>query len=627
MAENYITVEQLTKTYGEKTLFKNIGFGINKGQKTALVAANGSGKTTLLKIIAGKETSDSGEVSYRKGLSVGYLEQHPLQGVSASIMDVLFESPTPIMRAVRAYEQALAAVRRNDTAESQSQLTKAIADMDACEAWNYESQIKEILGKLNITDLQQNVANLSGGERKKVALCMVLMSRSDVLLLDEPTNHLDISMIEWLEDYLAKSNLSLLIVSHDRYFIDKVSTDIYELEQGEINRYQGNFAYYLEKKAERQQQQAAFQAKAKNLYRKELEWVRRMPQARGTKSRARLEAFEELQDSLSVPKVQEAKDFSVKAQRLGSKILEINNVSKRYEGRSIIEDFSHTYKKGDKIGIVGTNGCGKTTLLDIITGKLKPDCGKVITGQTIQIGYYTQTTPVEKPDTRAIDIIKRSSDSIQLADGSRMSASQYLNHFGLPPQKQFTPYELLSGGEKRLLYLLSVLIANPNFLILDEPTNDLDIYTQMKLEAFLEDYTGCLLVVSHDRHFLDRICSQLFVFRPNGQIKEFPYNYTTYIEREKSLQKEAQSKEKTVKTETQKPKIRSEKRKLSYKETREKEEIEKTLPELEKQREEIEQSLNGGGLSAEELLKVSTEYQQVKEKMDEMELRWLELSE
>ncbi len=627
MAENYITVEQLTKTYGEKTLFDNIGFGINKGQKTALVAANGSGKSTLLKIIAGKETSDSGEVSYRKGLSVGYLEQHPLQGVSASIMDVLFESPTPIMRAVREYEQALAAVRQNDNAETQAQLTRAIAEMDVCEAWNYESQIKEILGKLNITDLQQNVATLSGGERKKVALCMVLMSRSDVLLLDEPTNHLDISMIEWLEDYLAKSNLSLLIVSHDRYFIDKVSTDIYELEQGGIHRYQGNFAYYLEKKAERQQQQAAFQAKAKNLYRKELEWIRRMPQARGTKSRARIEAFEELQETLSVPQIQEAKDFSVKAQRIGSKILEINNISKRYEGRSIIEDFSHTYKRGDKIGIVGTNGCGKTTLLDIITGKLKPDSGKVITGQTIQIGYYTQTTPVEKPDTKVIDIIRRSSDSIQLADGSRMSASQYLTHFGLPPQKQFTNYELLSGGEKRLLYLLSILIANPNFLILDEPTNDLDIYTQMKLEAFLEDYTGCLLVVSHDRHFLDRICSQLFVFRPEGKIKEFPYNYTTYIEREKAAQKETQSKEKSPKTEFQKPKTQSEKRKLSYKEQREKEEIEKTLPELEKRREEIEQSLNGGSLSAEELLKASTEYQQVKEQIDEMELRWLELSE
>ena len=543
MAENYITVENLSKSYGEKPLFENIGFGINKGQKTALVAANGSGKSTLLKILAGKEPYDDGKLSFRKNISVAYLEQQPLQGVQASIMDVIFESDSPLMKTVKRYEQAVRAVQRDPSPKVQQELTNAISEMDSISAWNYESEVKEILGKLQIDDLEQSVATLSGGERKKVALCMVLLSNSEVLLLDEPTNHLDIQMIEWLENYLSKANQSLLVVSHDRYFIDAISTDIYELDNYTINKYHGNFAYYLEKKAERQQQQAAWQAKARNLYKKELEWIRRMPQARGTKSRSRIEAFEQLEQQLQQKVEQESKTFSVKSRRIGSKILEINNITKTYDDRVIIDDFSHTYKRGDKIGIVGSNGCGKTTFLEVITGKAKADRGKVTIGQTITIGYFTQNTPTEKPDTRVIDIIRRSTDSITLADGTHLSASQYLTYFGIPPQKQFTEYSLLSGGERRLLFLLEILITNPNFLILDEPTNDLDIYTQMKLENFLEDYDGCLLVVSHDRHFLDRICSQLFVFEQNGKIKEYPFSYTSYLEDKKSKQKaESQAK-------------------------------------------------------------------------------------
>lgn len=630
MAENYITVEQLTKSYGDKPLFNNIGFGINKGQKTALVAANGSGKSTLLKILAGKETYDEGNISFRKDIRVSYLEQQPLQNVNASIIDVLFESDVPLMQTVKRYEQALNDVQRDNSPIHQEQLNKAISEMDAHEAWNYESMVKEVLSKLNITDLQQNVASLSGGERKKVALCTVLISHSEVILLDEPTNHLDIKMIEWLEDYLSKSNQTLLLVSHDRYFIDKVSTDIYELDNCEINKYFGNFAYYLEKKAERQQQAAAQHAKAKNLYKKELEWIRRMPQARGTKSRSRIEAFERLQEQVSQKVEQESLDFSVKTQRIGSKILEINNISKTYGDKTVIQDFSHTYKRGDKIGIVGTNGCGKTTLLEIITEKTKADSGKVVLGQTVQIGYYTQNTPVEKPDTKVIDIIKRSTDSIQLADGSRLSASQYLTHFGIPPQKQFTDYSLLSGGEKRLLFLLSILITNPNFLILDEPTNDLDIYTQMKLENFLDQYTGCLLVVSHDRHFLDRICSQLFVFEGNGKIKEYPFTYSSYIEQEKEKQREAQSAEKakeSSKQENQKNKTAPAKRKLSYKEQREKEEIEQLLPQLEKEKQQIEEKLNQGGMSHEELTEATSRYRELSEQIEEKEFRWLELSD
>ena len=630
MAENYITVEQLTKSYGDKPLFNNIGFGINKGQKTALVAANGSGKSTLLKILAGKETYDEGNISFRKNIRVSYLEQQPLQNVNASIIDVLFESDVPLMQTVKRYEQALNDVQRDNSPIHQEQLNKAISEMDAHEAWNYESMVKEVLSKLNITDLQQNVASLSGGERKKVALCTVLISHSEVLLLDEPTNHLDIKMIEWLESYLSTANQTILVVSHDRYFIDKVSTDIYELDNCTINKYQGNFSYYLEKKAERQQQEIAQHAKAKNLYKKELEWIRRMPQARGTKSRSRIEAFERLQEQVSQKVEQESLDFSVKTQRIGSKILEINNISKSYDNRKMIEDFSHIYKRGDKIGIVGSNGCGKTTLLEIITEKTKADSGKVVLGQTVQIGYYTQNTPKEKPDTKVIDIIKRSTDSIQLADGSRMSASQYLTYFGIPPRKQFTNYELLSGGEKRLLFLLSILITNPNFLILDEPTNDLDIYTQMKLENFLDQYTGCLLVVSHDRHFLDRICSQLFVFEGNGKIKEYPFTYSSYIEQEKEKQREAQSAEKakeSSKQENQKHKTAPAKRKLSYKEQREKEEIERLLPQLEKEKQQIEEKLNQGGMSHEELTETTSRYRELSEQIEEKEFRWLELSD
>ena len=630
MAENYITVENLSKSYGEKPLFENIGFGINKGQKTALVAANGSGKSTLLKILAGKEPYDDGKLSFRKNISVAYLEQQPLQGVQASIMDVIFESDSPLMKTVKRYEQAVRAVQRDPSPKVQQELTNAISEMDSISAWNYESEVKEILGKLQIDDLEQSVATLSGGERKKVALCMVLLSNSEVLLLDEPTNHLDIQMIEWLENYLSKANQSLLVVSHDRYFIDAISTDIYELDNCTINKYHGNFAYYLEKKAERQQQQAAWQAKARNLYKKELEWIRRMPQARGTKSRSRIEAFEQLEQQLQQKVEQESKTFSVKSRRIGSKILEINNITKTYDDRVIIDDFSHTYKRGDKIGIVGSNGCGKTTFLEVITGKAKADRGKVTIGQTITIGYFTQNTPTEKPDTRVIDIIRRSTDSITLADGTHLSASQYLTYFGIPPQKQFTEYSLLSGGERRLLFLLEILITNPNFLILDEPTNDLDIYTQMKLENFLEDYDGCLLVVSHDRHFLDRICSQLFVFEQNGKIKEYPFSYTSYLEDKKSKQKaESQAKRSTEKTfaENKKPQREHSKRKLSYKEQRELEEIEKSLPDLERQKAALEQQMNSGELTTEQLTEKSLLYQQILEQIDQKELRWLELNE
>lgn len=630
MAENYITVENLSKSYGEKPLFENIGFGINKGQKTALVAANGSGKSTLLKILAGKEPYDDGKLSFRKNISVAYLEQQPLQGVQASIMDVIFESDSPLMKTVKRYEQAVRAVQRDPSPKVQQELTNAISEMDSISAWNYESEVKEILGKLQIDDLEQSVATLSGGERKKVALCMVLLSNSEVLLLDEPTNHLDIQMIEWLENYLSKANQSLLVVSHDRYFIDAISTDIYELDNCTINKYHGNFAYYLEKKAERQQQQAAWQAKARNLYKKELEWIRRMPQARGTKSRSRIEAFEQLEQQLQQKVEQESKTFSVKSRRIGSKILEINNITKTYDDRVIIDDFSHTYKRGDKIGIVGSNGCGKTTFLEVITGKAKADRGKVTIGQTITIGYFTQNTPTEKPDTRVIDIIRRSTDSITLADGTHLSASQYLTYFGIPPQKQFTEYSLLSGGERRLLFLLEILITNPNFLILDEPTNDLDIYTQMKLENFLEDYDGCLLVVSHDRHFLDRICSQLFVFEQNGKIKEYPFSYTSYLEDKKSKQKaESQAKRSTEKTfaENKKPQREHSKRKLSYKEQRELEEIEKSLPDLEQQKAALEQQMNSSELTTEQLTEKSLLYQQILEQIDQKELRWLELNE
>jgi ATP-binding cassette subfamily F protein uup len=433
-------------------------------------------------------------------------------------------------------------------------------------------------------------------------------------------------MIEWLEEYLNTANQSILFVSHDRYFIDKVSTDIYELDRGQICKYEGKFDYYLEKKAERQQQESVSLAKAKNLYKKELEWIRRMPQARGTKSRARIEAFNELKETISAPTPTQSAELTVKAQRIGGKILEINNINKSFGEKQIINDFSHIYKKGDKIGIIGKNGCGKTTFLDIITEKIKPDSGKVTLGQTIKIGYYTQNPPAEKPDTKVIDIVKKISEHILLADGTAMGASQYLTHFGIPPYKQHTHYGNLSGGEKRLLNLLCILISNPNFLILDEPTNDLDIYTQMKLETFLEQYQGCLMIVSHDRHFLDRIVSQLFVFKPEGKIKEFPGNYSDYLIKEKEENKQKKlSEEKTDKPIVAKRKDSQTKIKLTYKEQKEKESIEELLPTLEERKHTIERQLSSGELTNEELLSTTQEYQSLIKEINQKEERWLEL--
>jgi ATP-binding cassette subfamily F protein uup len=626
MAENYITIENVSKSYGEKELFSSVGFGINKGQKIALVAENGSGKSTLMKIIANRETPDNGSVSFRKSIAVSYLEQHPLQTENASIIDVLFNSPTPLMKTVKRYEQALLNSTKFSDENTEKELSDAMLEMDCQNAWNYESQIKEILGKLNITDLTKNVSTLSGGEKKKVALCAVLISKSEVLLLDEPTNHLDIEMIEWLEEYLSTANQTILFVSHDRYFIDKVSTEIYELEKGQICKYEGKFDYYLEKKAQRQQQESASLAKAKNLYKKELEWIRRMPQARGTKSRARIEAFNELKETVSNVNVTKYAELTVKAQRIGGKILEINNINKSFGERKIIDDFSHIYKKGDKIGIIGKNGSGKTTLLDIITEKIKPDSGKVTLGQTIKIGYYTQNPLEEKPDTKVIDIVKKISENILLADGTSMGASQYLTHFGIPPYKQHTHYGNLSGGEKRLLNLLCILMANPNFLILDEPTNDLDIHTQMKLETFLEQYQGCLMVVSHDRHFLDRIVSQLFIFNNDGKIKEFPGNYTDYLIKEKENQKQ----QRLIEDKKEKPTLIKKKEsrnkvKLTYKEQKEKEEIEDLLPKMEVRKKDIEKLLSSGELINESLIEITQEYQTLLEEIEQKEFRWLEL--
>lgn len=626
MAENYITIENVSKSYGEKELFSSVGFGINKGQKIALVAENGSGKSTLMKIIANRETPDNGSVSFRKSIAVSYLEQHPLQTENASIIDVLFNSPTPLMKTVKRYEQALLNSTKFSDENTEKELSDAMLEMDCQNAWNYESQIKEILGKLNITDLTKNVSTLSGGEKKKVALCAVLISKSEVLLLDEPTNHLDIEMIEWLEEYLSTANQTILFVSHDRYFIDKVSTEIYELEKGQICKYEGKFDYYLEKKAQRQQQESASLAKAKNLYKKELEWIRRMPQARGTKSRARIEAFNELKETVSNVNVTKYAELTVKAQRIGGKILEINNINKSFGERKIIDDFSHIYKKGDKIGIIGKNGSGKTTLLDIITEKIKPDSGKVTLGQTIKIGYYTQNPLEEKPDTKVIDIVKKISENILLADGTSMGASQYLTHFGIPPYKQHTHYGNLSGGEKRLLNLLCILMANPNFLILDEPTNDLDIHTQMKLETFLEQYQGCLMIVSHDRHFLDRIVSQLFVFNKDGKIKEFPGNYTDYLIKEKENQKQ----QRLIEDKKEKPTLIKKKEsrnkvKLTYKEQKEKEEIEDLLPKMEVRKKDIEKLLSSEELINESLIEITQEYQTLLEEIEQKEFRWLEL--
>ena len=625
MADALLTVENLSKSFGEKLLFEDISFGINAGQKTALIARNGTGKTSLLNIITGSALADTGKVVFRNDVRMAYLPQNPLMNETMTVREYVFASENKYVQAVNNYEKALLNIQLSPSTLHEKQLQDAMNTMDTLGAWDYENRVKEILSRLEVNDLDKTIAMLSGGERKKIALSKVLIDDTNLLILDEPTNYLDIKMIEWLEEFLSKQNLSILMVTHDRYFLDNVCHDIIEIDKGQLFRYKGTYAYYVEKKAERQEIERREIEKAKNLYRTELDWMRRMPCARGTKARARIDAFYELKDK-ALQRIDEHRPtLSVKTERIGGKILEMYNVSKQYEGKMLVDDFTYTFKKNEKIGIVGQNGVGKSTFLNIITQALKPDSGNIVVGQTVQFGFYTQNGLTESDDRRVIEIIKDVAEVIHLENGKEMTATQFLRHFGFDDTTQYNYYGNLSGGERRRLYLLKVLMANPNFLILDEPTNDLDIYTLEILEAFLENYKGCLIIVSHDRSFMDDLVDHLFVFEGNGKIRDYHSNYTDYIK-----QKEHEQRIATQQKREEKPKYERTKSvtKPTYKQKQEYEQLTNEIETLEKEKSDLEQLMNSGLESSyEKLNSWATRIGEIRELIDEKELRWLELDE
>ena len=612
MADALLTVENLTKSFGDKLLFEDISFGINAGQKSALIARNGYGKSTLLNIIMtatgqkGFNTlQDSGKVTFRGDLKLAYLPQ-----TDASI------ARSSGITKVRDYVYN---VQRPETEDE----------------WTFEQRMEEILSRMKVDRLlERPMETLSGGEQKKVALCRLLMDDSNLLILDEPTNHLDIDMIEWLEDFLSRQRLALLMVTHDRYFLDNVCQDIYELDNARLYHYKGHYDYYLEKKAEREANERAEVEKARSLYRTELEWMRRMPQARGTKAQARIDAFYELEAKAHTRFDDSRPQLTVKTERIGGKILELYNISmdlRPSHGDLIIDDYSYVFKKGEKIGIVGPNGVGKSTFLNIITERLKPTSGRVVVGQTIQFGYYTQAGMSAPEDRRVIDLVKDIAEEIEIEGGKSLSAHQFLTYFGFDGTTQFNYFGNLSGGERRRLYLLQVLMANPNFLILDEPTNDLDLYTLQILEQFLRTYKGCLIIVSHDRSFMDHIVDHLFVFEGNGKIKDYHSNYTQYrlekLREQKEQKKSAASTKENKAVQKNSPSLPS-KRKATYKEQKEYEALTAEIESLTNEKAELEQKLSDGSLTdATEITRASTRIGELMTLLDEKELRWLELDE
>ncbi len=623
---NYLQVDNLSKAYGEKILFRNISFSIDKGQKVALIARNGTGKSSLMHILAGLEAPDSGKITTRRDLRIDYLQQNPQLDESKTILDTIFATGTGLIKVIHDYEYALEQVKHNMNPESEKLLNQSMAEMDASGAWDYETRAREILGQFAINDLSQKVGTLSGGQRKKIALARALLGNPDLLLLDEPTNHLDFEMIEWLEDYLSRESLSLLLITHDRYFLDNVCDSILEMDQNSIITYKGNYTYYLEKKAERQFTEDQSVEKAKNLYRTELEWIRRMPKARGTKSKARINSFDELESKAKFKREDKSIQFGVNVNRLGGKIVEINNLSKNFGDFKAVDDFTYIFQRGEKIGIVGLNGTGKSTFLNLISGKLSPDKGKISIGQTVVMSYYTQDGLQLKEDKRVIDIVKDVAEEIQLTKGS-MSASQFLQHFDFSYPVQQAYFSALSGGERRRLYLLLQLIKNPNFLILDEPTNDLDIYTLQVLEEFLNDFSGCVLIVSHDRFLLDKLCDHVFVFEGEGKIKDFFGNYTDYYQWRMKEQKIAQRAEKTVKEEKPLSKEKKSSSKPTYKQVKDFENLEKEILKLESEKDQVIEKMNSGLESPESLTELSKKYNELLERIDERTFLWMELGE
>ncbi len=617
---NYVSVENVAKSFGERILFKDISFGINEGQKIGFVAKNGTGKTSLLNIIAGDEDPDEGQVVYRKNLKVAFLPQEPNLDPNLTIEQTIFASDNPILKVINNYEKAL---QNPDDAE---EYQKAFEQMDAISAWDFETQYKQILFKLKLEDLNKKVSELSGGQKKRLALANILLSKPDLLYLDEPTNHLDLEMIEWLEEYFAKENFTLFMVTHDRYFLENVCNEIVELENGQLYSYKGNYAYYLSNKDSRVANEQIATDKAKQLYKKELDWMRRQPKARTTKSKSRIDDFFEIKERAHQRRNDHEVQLEINMARLGSKILELHKISKSFEDLVLLDKFEYVFKKGERIGIIGKNGTGKSTFLNMITGGVTPDNGKIVIGDTVKFGYYTQRGITIKEGQKVIEVIREFGDYIPLKKGRQISAQQLLERFLFDRKKQYDFVEKLSGGERKRLYLCTVLIQNPNFLILDEPTNDLDIVTLNVLENFLLDFPGCLMVVSHDRYFMDKIVDHLFVFRGNGVIQDFPGNYSDYRiyedskEPKEKISESSESKGKnTWKKET--------KVALSYNEQKEFNRIERDLKKLELQKKEIETLFVDGDLDGDKINEESQKLQKIIDQIEENEMRWLELSE
>lgn len=640
---NYLSVENLSKAFGERKLFSNISFGISQGQKIALVGINGAGKSTLMKIIMGLEIADTGQVAINQSVKIAYVHQNPVFEANLSIYQTIFDqSNSEVLRVIEDYHKALLDAELG--IDNSDKMSILFEKMDALQAWDFEYQVKEVLGKLGLHDTELPVGNLSGGQRKRVALAKAILEKPDLLLLDEPTNHLDLETIEWLEEYLAKANLSIFMVTHDRYFLETVTNEILEMDQGKIHRYQGNYGYFLDKKAERMQIEDIEIEKAKSLYKKELDWIRRQPKARGTKAKYRVDAFEETKEKAFTKREERDIELTVSTQRLGNKILEIDKISKSYDEKTLVKDFSYIFKKKDRIGIIGPNGAGKTTFLKMITGLLDPDSGKVTAGQTTAFGYYRQEEDRFDEEKRLIDVVKEVAEVVVLDKGQTITVSQFLTQFGFPPKQQFTPIGKMSGGERRRLQLLMVLIKNPNFLILDEPTNDLDLMTLNILEEFLDSFPGCLIIVSHDRYFMDRLVEHLFVFEGEGAIRDFPGNYTDFREWESENQEARDKKQdSSIKNQdagikTTQPKAEEEKSKTSipastpkikasYKQKQEFKKINESIAKLEAEKLQINEQVAAGTSDMNQLMTWTGRLQKIDSELENLELEWLELSE
>ncbi len=625
---SYLQVENLTKSFGDNLLFENISFGISDNQRVALIAKNGTGKTTLLNIIAGNEDYQSGSISFKRDLRVGYLDQNPDFPKNLSVIDACLQSDNEAVRTIAAYEHCM-------LSENHTELDEILVQMDLHKAWDYETRIKQILGKLKIFNFEQLIGELSGGQLKRVALANVLISEPDLLILDEPTNHLDLEMVEWLEDFLKRSNMSLLMVTHDRYFLDRVCTSILEIDHQEMFQYNGNYSYYLEKRQERIENWTAESERTVNLYKKELEWMRRQPQARAHKAKSRQESFYEIEERAKQRRNNDKVQLDVKASYLGSKIFEAKYVSKAYGDLKILDNFYYNFARYEKMGIVGKNGTGKSTFLKMLLGEVKPDSGSFDVGETVVFGYYSQDGLAFDEQMKVIDVVRDIAEEVNLGNGKKMSASQFLQHFLFAPETQFNYVYKLSGGEKRRLHLCTVLMRNPNFLVLDEPTNDLDIVTLNILEDYLQSFKGCVIVVSHDRYFMDKVVDHLMVFKGNAELKDFPGNYTDYREwnelmeeQEKEIRsQESKNKSQEAKDKTTENKPKPEKKKLSYKEQKEFEALEAEIPQLEQQKVNIENQLASGTLSSDEIIKASQLHGELNNLIDEKTMRWLELSE